>query len=256
MQPFANIKFWLLIAVMLYGVSSLGFAESFPALTITNSSGGKETYSVTLQIIAIMTAMAVLPALILTMTSFTRVIIVLGMLRQAMGMPQTPSNQILIGLALFLTIFIMAPILTNINNTAVTPYLEGKISFKVAADNAMVPIKGFMLQQTRETDLAVFNNLANADMKKVKKFDKLTEVPFSTLIPAFVTSELKTAFQIGFLLFIPFLIIDLIVASVLMAMGMMMLSPLIISLPFKIMLFVLVDGWNLVIGSLAASFGL
>jgi flagellar biosynthetic protein FliP len=247
-------KFFLLMLII-YGFSSQIHADPFPALTVTNGAGHQETYSITLQIIAMMTAMAVLPALILTMTSFTRVVIVLGMLRQAIGMPQTPSNQILIGVALFLTFFIMAPIFNDINNTAVSPYMEGKVTFKEALDSAIVPIKGFMLHQTRETDLSVFNNLASINQKNSKKFDNLSEIPFSTLIPAFVTSELKTAFQIGFLLFIPFLIIDLVVASVLMAMGMMMLSPLIISLPFKIMLFVLVDGWNLVIGTLAASFG-
>ena len=244
-----------LLCLLLLLISFQTGAESFPALTITNNSGGQETYSVTLQIIALMTAMAVLPALILTMTSFTRVVIVLGIVRQAVGMPQTPSNQILIGFALFLTFFIMTPIFNEVNNTAISPYLENKIPLKEALDKAIIPIKSFMLHQTRENDLVVFNDIANKDQKHEKRHDKIEDVAFSTLIPAFVTSELKTAFQIGFLLFIPFLIIDLVVASVLMAMGMMMLSPLIISLPFKIMLFVLVDGWNLIIGTLAASFG-
>ncbi len=244
------------IYLLLYCFASEAFADSLPALTITNNAGNQETYSITLQIIALMTAMTVLPALVLTMTSFTRVVIVLGMLRQAIGMPQTPSNQILIGMALFLTFFIMSPIFNEVNNTAVTPYMEGKLTIKDALEHAIIPVKKFMLHQTRETDLVVFNNLASANQEKATKYDHAEDVAFSTLIPAFVTSELKTAFQIGFLLFIPFLIIDLVVASVLMAMGMMMLSPLIISLPFKIMLFVLVDGWNLVIGTLAASFGL
>lgn len=243
------------ITVLLFFTTEI-YAEALPALTITTSAGNQETYSVTLQIIALMTAMAVLPALVLTMTSFTRIVIVLGILRQAMGMPQTPNNQILIGLALFLTFFIMSPIFNEINTAAVTPYMEGKLPIKAALEKAIAPVKGFMLHQVRETDLVVFNNLASAHQEHANKYDKPEDVPFAILVPAFVTSELKTAFQIGFLLFIPFLIVDLVVSSVLMAMGMMMLSPLIISLPFKLMLFVLVDGWNLVIGTLAASFGI
>ena len=247
----AKIGFFVALCLIM----PCAFADAFPAFTITSNSGNQETYSITLQIVTLMTALAVLPALILTMTAFTRVVIVLGMLRQAIGMPQTPSNQILIGMALFLTFFIMAPIFTEINTNALAPYMAGKLSMDKAVDKAMIPVKEFMLQQTRETDLAVFNNLASNVDDKSARFNKDAEIPFSTLIPAFITSELKTAFQIGFLLFIPFLVIDLVVASTLMAMGMMMLSPLIVSLPFKIMLFVLVDGWNLVIGSLAASFG-
>lgn len=230
--------------------SSALSAESIPAVTIADSVGS-QTYSVSLQIIAIMTVLALLPAILLAMTSFTRVIIVLGILRQALGMPQTPSNQILIGIALFLTFFIMSPVYQKINHVSLTPYMSGKIEFKPAIERAMVPIKDFMLSQTREKELAVFGNMTNFSLEDDQK---IAEVPFSVLMPAFITSELKTAFQIGFLLFIPFLIIDLVVASVLMAMGMMMLSPLIISLPFKIMLFILVDGWTLVVGTLASSF--
>jgi len=224
-----------------------------PALTVTGAgASGEQTYSVSLQVLALMTALTLLPALLLTMTSFTRIIIVLGILRQAMGLPQTPSNQILIGLALFLTFFIMSPVLNTVNQEALQPYLSKEISETKALEKASKPIKAFMLNQTRESDLNLFARLAGRDEITIAA---VNDVPFSILIPSFITSELKTAFQIGFLLFLPFLIIDLVVASVLMAMGMMMLSPLIISLPFKVMLFVLIDGWSLVIGTVAASFG-
>ena len=198
----------------------------------------------------IMTALSFIPAAVILMTSFTRIIIVFSILRQALGLQQTPSNQILTGMALFLTMFIMAPVFDRVNNDALQPYLAEKLTAQQAVEKAQVPIKDFMLAQTRTSDLELFMRLS-------KRTDIATpdQAPLTILVPAFVTSELKTAFQIGFMIFIPFLIIDLVVASVLMAMGMMMLSPLIISLPFKIMLFVLVDGWALIIGTLASSFG-
>ena len=224
-------------------------AQGFiPAITVTNDNNGGQQYSVTLQILLLMTALSFLPALVIMMTSFTRIAIVFAILRQALGMQQTPSNQILIGLTLFLTFFIMAPVFHRANTEALQPYLEEKISAEQAFDKAKDPFQKFMMAQTRRTDLDLFMRLSKSEAKS------MDETPFWVLVPAFVTSELKTAFQIGFMLFIPFLIIDLVVASVLMAMGMMMLSPLVISLPFKLMLFVLVDGWTLVIGTLAMSF--
>ncbi len=196
-----------------------------------------------------MTALSLLPAGLMLMTSFTRIVIVLSILRQALGTAQTPSNQILIGLALFLTFFIMSPVFTKVYDNALGPYFEEKLSGEQAIEKAKLPVREFMLAQTRDDDLVLFARIAG-----VEGFDRSDDVPFSLLMPAFATSELKTAFQIGFLLFIPFLVIDLVVASVLMSMGMMMLSPMIISLPFKIMLFVLVDGWSMVMGTLATSF--
>ena len=248
-----NLKKSILVIFGVTGFLYAGFAHAIeiPALTIENPTGENQTYSVSLQILFLMTILTVLPALVLTMTSFTRVIIVLGILRQAMGMPQIPSNQILIGLGLFLTFFIMAPIFNEVYVESIQPYMENKLDVKSAVESAKKPIKRFMLAQTRKNDIKTFHEMSN-DKSAVENPD---DVPFSVLMPAFVTSELKTAFQIGFLLFIPFLIIDLVVASVLMAMGMMMLSPLIISLPFKIMLFIVVDGWSLVMGTLANSFG-
>lgn len=220
------------------------------AVSVTTAADGTQQYSVTLQILALMTVLTLLPAIAMMMTSFTRIIVVFAILRQALGLQQTPSNQILLGLALFLSIFIMMPVLQEINATALQPYINEELSAQEALSSAEVPFRAFMAAQTRESDLQLFLELS--DSPDVASID---EVPMTVLIPAFVTSELKTAFQIGFLLFIPFLVIDLVVASVLMAMGMMMLSPIIISLPFKIMLFVLVDGWAMVIGTLAMSFG-
>jgi flagellar biosynthetic protein FliP len=220
-----------------------------PAMTVKQASGGGQTYSLTLQVLLLMTALTLLPAIVLMMTAFTRIVIVLGILRQAIGAGQTPPNQVLIGLALFMTFFVMAPTFERINTEAIVPYSSGAIDTVTALDRAVVPLKAFMLEQTRETDIATFVGIAGG-----QGYDKPTDVPLSILVPAFVTSELKTAFLIGFLLFIPFVIIDLVVASVLMSMGMMMLSPVLISLPFKLMLFVLVDGWALVMGTLAGSF--
>tara|TARA_R110002167_G_scaffold4255_2_gene19933 strand:+ start:13937 stop:14791 length:855 start_codon:yes stop_codon:yes gene_type:complete len=221
-----------------------------PALTVSTDEDGLQNYSVSIQILLLMTALTVLPALLMMMTSFTRIMVVFAILRQALGLQQTPSNQILLGLALFLSFFIMTPVLQQVNTVALQPYLSEEISAGEALAQAELPVRTFMMAQTRESDLSLFMELSDSDPVATQQ-----EVPFTVLVPAFVTSELKTAFQIGFMLFIPFLVIDLVVASVLMAMGMMMLSPIIISLPFKIMLFVLVDGWAMVIGTLAASFG-
>lgn len=220
------------------------------AFQVTTNGNGTQKYSINLQLIAIMTMLTLLPAIVLMMTSFTRVIIVLSILRQALGMPQTPSNQIMIGLSLFLTMFIMMPVYNDIHENAIKPYTENKISQETALEKASIPVKQFMFNQTRTDDLELFIELSGKQIE-IKDAD---HVPLAILISSFITSELKTAFQIGFIIFIPFLIIDLVVASVLMSMGMMMLSPLIISLPFKIMLFVLVDGWNLILGTLASSF--
>ena len=244
---------WLMLLLVLLAPAAVaqnaGDPLSIPAVTLSTDAEGEQTYSVSLQILLLMSALTFIPAFVMMMTSFTRIIIVFSILRQALGLQQTPSSQILIGLALFLTLFIMAPIFERINETALQPYIAEEIGPQAALEAASIPLREFMLLQTRETDLELFVRLARRD-----DITSPDAVPFHILVPAFVTSELKTAFQIGFMIFIPFLIIDLVVASVLMAMGMMMLSPLIISLPFKIMLFVLVDGWALIIGTLAASF--
>jgi flagellar biosynthetic protein FliP len=233
--------------------TSAGFQPipAFPVLTVKANTDGSQDYTVTLQILLLMTALSFLPAMLMMMTSFTRIIIVFSILRQALGLQQSPSNQILIGLALFLTFFIMSPVLNKVNQEALQPYMAEQISARQALENARKPVHAFMIAQTRESDLDLFFRISGAERVMGPE-----DVPFSILMPAFITSELKTAFQIGFIIFIPFLVIDIVVASVLMAMGMMMLSPLIISLPFKIMLFVLVDGWGLIIGTLAASFGI
>ena len=223
---------------------------SIPAITLSNTPDGQQEYSVSLQILLIMTALSFIPAFVILMTSFTRIIIVFSILRQALGLQQTPSNQLLTGMALFLTMFIMAPVFDRVNQDALQPYLKEQMTAQQAIDKAQGPLKDFMLAQTRQSDLDLFMRLS-----KRTDIAGPDQVPLTILVPAFVTSELKTAFQIGFMIFIPFLIIDMVVASVLMAMGMMMLSPLIISLPFKIMLFVLVDGWALIMGTLASSFG-
>jgi len=239
-----------LLPLLLLCLPILAFAEpGVPALTVTAGENGGQSYTVTLQILALMTVLTLLPAALMMMTSFTRIIIVLAILRQAMGVQSTPSNQVLIGLSLFLTFFIMNPVFVTAYEEGVQPYMDGEIEVTVAVENASQPFKAFMLAQTRESDLELFANIHGGVVMETKN-----DVPFSLLLPAFVTSELKTAFQIGFLIFIPFLIIDLVVASVLMAMGMMMLSPMLISLPFKLMLFVLIDGWALLMGTLASSF--
>lgn len=243
-----RIMSWAGVLVGLGWAASAG-AVGVDAITVTGTPQGGQTYTVTIQIVALMTLLTLLPALLLTMTSFTRIMIVLALLRQALGTAQTPSNQILLGLSLFLTLFVMTPVFDRVNQDALQPYLSEKIGADAALQKASEPFRQFMLKQTRQADLELFVRISGR-----KEFNSSDEVPMTLLMPAFVTSELKTGFQIGFLLFLPFLIIDLVVASVLMALGMMMLSPVVISLPFKIMLFVLIDGWSLVIEMLAASF--
>lgn len=223
-----------------------------PDLTLVTSQAtadGGTSYSVSLQILIFMTLLTLLPAALMAMTSFTRIIVVLAILRQALGLMQTPSNQIIIGLSLFITLFIMSPVFNSAYQNGVAPYMEETLEFDAALDETAGPFHQFMSNQVREQDLALF-----AEMGGYQEFNSLEEIPFRVLVPAYITSELKTAFQIGFLIFIPFLVIDLVVASILMSMGMMMLSPMLISLPFKIMLFVMVDGWTLVVGTLASSF--
>ncbi|WP_197277417.1 flagellar type III secretion system pore protein FliP [Sphingomonas profundi] len=236
----------------------LAFLFAEPALAQTTGaldkalntiSGDGRPLSLSLQILVLMSLLTVLPSLVLMMTSFTRIIIVLSILRQALGLQQTPPNQVLVGLALFLSLFVMRPAVDQINATAFTPYGAGTIGIEEAIQRSGAVLHTFMVKQTRQTDLKLFSDLA-----KAPPFARAADIPFSILLPSFVTSELKTAFQIGFLIFLPFLIIDLVVASTLMALGMVMLSPAIISMPFKLLLFVLVDGWALTMGSLAGSF--
>lgn len=225
-------------------------AQALPALTSTPAGGGGTQWSLSIQTLLMLTSLSFLPAILLMMTSFTRIIIVFSLLRSALGTQSSPPNQVLVGLALFLTFFIMAPVGDKIYTDAYLPLAENRITFTEALDRGAVPLRAFMLKQTREPDLTLFTKIS-----KLPKPESADQVSMRVLIPAFVTSELKTAFQIGFIVFIPFLIIDMVVASVLMSMGMMMMSPVIVALPFKIMLFVLVDGWTLLIGSLVQSFG-
>jgi flagellar biosynthetic protein FliP len=223
-------------------------AQGIPMFNVSNAKGGQQ-YSLTLQLLALMTTLTLLPSMLLMMTSFVRIIIVLSLLRQALGTGQTPPNMVLVGLSLFLTLFIMSPVFDNIYQNALLPYMNGSMPFEKALALAEAPVRNFMTMQTREDDITMFMQIAQK-----KEVVSAAEVPFTTLMPAFITSELKSAFTIGFMIYIPFVVIDLIVASVLMSMGMMMLSPMIISMPFKLMLFVLVDGWTLLMGSLASSF--
>lgn len=242
-------SFLLSVCILgLFAAGSVFAMPGIPAFTVETDGDGNQDYTLTMQILLLMTGLTLLPAALIATTSFLRIVIVLALLRQALGTMQTPSNQVLIGLALFLTLFIMAPVFDKIYDTAVEPYLEEQIKFKEAVELGALPMHAFMLQQTREDDLGMFAEMADVTLQDPQS------VPFKVLIPAYMTSELKTAFQIGFMLFIPFLIIDLVVSSLLMSMGMMMLSPMIISLPFKLMLFVLIDGWALVVGTLANSF--
>ena len=243
--------------VLVVGIALIAMILSVPAdaqtglpiINMIDDGSGETKYSLTLQLLALMTLLTLLPSLLLMMTSFVRIIIVMSLLRQALGTAQTPPNQVLVGISLFLTIFIMSPVLTSVYDQAITPYFEEQVSFDTALLKAEVPVRGFMLNQTRETDIEMFAEIArNSDIETA------ADVPFTTLVPAFITSELKSAFTIGFLIYIPFIVIDLVVASVLMSMGMMMLSPMMISMPFKLMLFVLVDGWTLIMGSLTGSF--
>ncbi|MFJ5381529.1 flagellar type III secretion system pore protein FliP [Cupriavidus sp. CER94] len=238
-----------LLPLALWLAPDAALAQSLPGVTSRAAAGGGQVWSLSIQTLVLLTSLSFLPAAMLMMTGFTRVIIVLGLLRSALGTASSPPNQVLVGLSLFLTFFVMSPVLDKVYTDAYKPLSENRISLETAAERAAVPVRAFMLRQTREKDLALF-----AQMAKTPEMQSPDDVPFSVLVPAFVTSELKTAFQIGFTIFIPFLIIDLVVASVLMAMGMMMVPPATISLPFKLMLFVLVDGWQLLLGSLAQSF--
>lgn len=211
--------------------------------------GGEGDWVGVLRILALLTVMTLAPAILLTMTSFTRIVIVFSFLRQALGTQQSPPNQVLVALALFLTVFIMQPVWGKVHTEAIQPYVAGAISQEVALDRALTPIRAFMFEHTRQKDLALFIRASGDDRPRTRR-----DVGTMQLIPAYVLSELKTAFQMGFMLYIPFLVLDMVVASILMAMGMMMLPPILISLPFKVMLFVLVDGWNLLVGSLVQSF--
>jgi flagellar biosynthetic protein FliP len=225
---------------------ALAGAQTEPLIA---ASADGQSFSLSIQILVMMTLLTLLPAAILSTSAFVRIIIVLSILRQALGTAQTPPNQVLLGVSLFLTFFIMTPVIDSVYADAVKPYMENEISVEAAFTRGITPLRQFMLDQTRESDLQLFAGIANkTDIKTVE------DIPLSIVIPGFMVSELKTAFQIGFLIFIPFLVIDLVVSSVLMSMGMMMLSPMLISLPFKIMLFVLVDGWAMVLGTLASSF--
>ncbi len=243
-------NFWLvaLLLVLPLVLPMAAWSQGLPM--VTSSAGAKGTqYSVTLQLLALMTTLTLLPSLLLMMTSFVRIIIVMSLLRQALGTGQTPPNIVLVGLALFLTLFIMQPVIGEVYQNALMPYMDKGMALDKALAAAEAPIRNFMMKQTRGDDIALFMQIA----RKGEAMDPAS-VPFLTLVPAFITSELKSAFTIGFLIYIPFVVIDLIVASVLMSMGMMMLSPMMISMPFKLMLFVLVDGWGLIMGSLASSF--
>ncbi len=261
-----NIYFWLartagciaasliLLAVLPAGTvlaadNLAGLAGGMPALTSIANGDGSTSYSLSLQVLALMTALTLLPSLVLGMTSFTRIIIVLSILRQAMGTQQTPPNQVLIAIALFLSMFIMGPTLTKVYEEAADPYLNGDLSAEIALGEASNVMKGFLVKNTRKDDLKMFSEMAGEGA-----FESAEQVPLTILLPAFITSELKTAFQIGFLLFLPFLVIDMVIASVLMSLGMMMLSPMLVSLPFKLLLFVLVDGWAMTVGSLVATY--
>ncbi len=239
------------LGIALIGLLPMGAeaAAGLPALTVTPAPGGGSSYSLSIQTLILLTGITLLPAALLMMTAFTRIIVVMGLLRQALGTGNTPSNPVLVGLSLFLTLFVMSPTMDAIYTQAAKPYLDGQMEFEPALQAGMAPLRQFMLTQTREADLLTFTRIAG-----LEGFEKPEDVPFRVLAPAFITSELSTAFQIGFMLFIPFIVIDLVVSSVLMSMGMMMLSPMLISLPFKLMLFVLVDGWSLIMGSLAQSF--
>ncbi|MGB4347878.1 MAG: flagellar type III secretion system pore protein FliP [Burkholderiaceae bacterium] len=239
-----------LIALLMLPV--FAFAQGMPVLNVMAGKGGTTQYSLTLQLLALMTVLTLLPSMLLMMTSFVRIIIVMSILRQALGTGQTPPNQVLAGLALFLTLFIMQPVMTDVYNNAILPYMNQDMPFETALAAAEKPVRGFMMAQTREEDIAMFLDIA----RNKTELQGPESVPFTTLVPAFLTSELKSAFTIGFLIYIPFVVIDLIVSSVLMSMGMMMLSPMMISMPFKLMLFVLVDGWSMLMGSLASSFAM
>lgn len=245
-----NLKATLIpIFVVLLSLISPTALADIPVVTSTPTSGGGQNYVLSIQTLLILTSLSFLPAVLLMMTSFTRIVIVLSILRQAIGTTTTPPNQVIIGLSLFLTMFVMSPVIDKIYSDAYQPFNDNKINFTEALDRGSKPLKQFMMKQTRQADLALY-----IKMSRSPQLNGPEDVPMTVLIPAFITSELKTAFQISFAIFIPFLIIDMVVACVLMSMGMMMVSPATVSLPFKLMLFVLVDGWSLLIGSLAQSF--
>jgi len=251
MRRLIVILILMVLIIQFMPISKVYGAPEIPLPKISvniDPSKGPQDFALSLQILFLLTILTLAPFILIMMTSFTRIIIVLSFIRNALGTQQIPPNQVLIGLALFLTLFTMAPVGIKINNDALQPYLKGEITQQVALNKAMKPIREFMLKQTREKDLALFVNIAQA------KVNNLSDIPMHIIIPAFIISELKTAFQIGFIIYIPFLIIDMIVASTLMSMGMFMLPPVLISLPFKILLFILVDGWNLVIKTLIIGF--
>jgi flagellar biosynthetic protein FliP len=233
----------------LAALPALAFAQGLPGVTASKGPGGAQTWSLSIELLVLLTSLSFLPAALLAMTGFTRILIVLSLLRSALGTQSTPPNQVLVGLSLFLTFFVMSPVIDKAYQDAYVPYSKGTLAAQPALEKGVEPFKEFMLKQTREADLALFARLADTPPMQGPE-----QVPLRILVPAFVISELKTAFQIGFTIFIPFLIIDLVVASVLMAMGMMMVPPATIALPFKLMLFVLVDGWQLLVGALAQSF--
>ncbi|QCP47807.1 flagellar type III secretion system pore protein FliP [Trinickia violacea] len=249
--PLTKAALPVLLPALLATLPTLSFAQTagLPAFNTSPGPNGGTTYSLSVQTMLLLTMLSFLPAMVLMMTSFTRIIIVLSLLRQAMGLSTTPPNQVLVGLAMFLTLFVMSPVLDKAYNDGYKPFSEGTLPMDTAWTRGVAPFKTFMLRQTRESDLALFAKISHA-----APMQGPDDVPLSLLVPSYVTSELKTGFQIGFTIFIPFLIIDMVVASVLMSMGMMMVSPVTLSLPFKLMLFVLVDGWQLLIGSLAQSF--
>ena len=251
-MKYAIKLFSCILILLIFTKQELFAIEAFgglPAINVDSNSSGGTTYSLSLQILLLMSLLTVLPSLILGMTSFTRIVIVMSILRQALGTQQTPPNQVLIALALFLTFFIMAPTFNKIYEEVGIPYMNGDMKTPLALEQASSSIKDFMVINTRESDISMF-----AEISGSKEFYSKEDIPFSIALPAFITSELKTAFQIGFLLFLPFLVIDMVVASVLMSLGMMMLSPMLVALPFKILLFVLVDGWSMTVGSLVSTF--
>ena len=244
---------WLGLLILIFA-SNTTYAQDLsalglPALTTATGVNGETTYSLSLQILLLMTALTVLPSLVLGMTAFTRIIIVLSILRQALGTQQTPPNQVLIAIALFLSFYIMSPIFEVLYIETLNPYMDGKLSTELAMSQGLSVLKEFMVSNTRVDTLNMF-----ADLSDVGPFEDKQSVPISIVLPAFITSELKTAFEIGFLIFLPFLVIDMVIASILMSLGMLMLSPMLISLPFKLLLFVLVDGWSMTVGSLSATF--
>jgi flagellar biosynthetic protein FliP len=247
MKRISRIAILSLIIVAIF-MSDISFAQVENPLFRALGMEDQEDYVFSIRLLIILTILTLAPSILIMLTSFTRIVIVLSFIRNALGMQQTPPNQVIIGLALFLTFFVMAPVGSEINSSAIHPYVNEEITFDEALDRAMEPVREFMFKQTRDKDLALFINISQT------KADNLTQIPNHVLIPAFIISELKTAFQIGFVIYIPFLVIDMVVSSILMSMGMMMLPPVIISLPFKILLFILVDGWNLIVKSLIMGF--